>query len=118
MGRLTVVMKSVGYHSIIIYPQQIHEDNIFYSLHVFADASPQYYGTMCYLFDGVQKPYLLTACARVMPMKKRTLLHLVLTAILIGCKLTKYILDTLRKISINKIYTCSDRKIVLQWVIN
>ena len=65
-----------------------------FELHVFTDDSSQAYGSVAYLVTGTTST-LLTSRTRVAPVKQKSIPQLELTALLLGCRLAKYIVSTL-----------------------
>ena len=84
-----------------------------FELHIFTDASSQAYGAVAYLVS-LTTSTLLTSRARVAPVKQKSIPQLELTALLLGCRLAKYIVSTL-EIKCD-IHIWSDNLPCLQWV--
>ena len=82
-------------------------------LHIFCDASNEAYGCVAYVVSGLGSNILMSR-SRVAPMKAKTTPQLELTAVLLGCRLAKYICNTLP----NKfqVIVWSDNLPCLQWV--
>ena len=85
-------------------------------LHIFCDASVRAYGAAAYLREGNQVTLLASKC-KVAPLKTKTLPQLELTALLIGARMSDWIIETL-DVRINNVYLWGDNEAVLQWVRN
>ena len=83
-------------------------------LHIFTDASTQAYGAVAYLVSGSTST-LLTSWSRVALVKSKTMPQHEFTALLIGCRLAKYIVSTL---NISCVNIWSDNLPCLQRVAN
>ncbi|XP_050705313.1 uncharacterized protein LOC126990672 [Eriocheir sinensis] len=101
----------------ILFPRNIGQDNKSCTLHVFCDASAKAYGAVAYLVSD-DKSNILTAKARVTPMKVRSLPQLELTAIQVGTQLAKYVTNTLKTLNIENVFIWSDNEAALQWIKN
>ena len=75
-------------------PRSICEREANYTLHVFADTSAKAYGAVSYLCTETASTMLMNR-SRVAPVKEKTIPQLELTAVLLGCRLAKYVKNTL-----------------------
>ena len=101
----------------INFPRTTMSQDSVYNLHVFCDASKLAYGAVAYIEQNGEIN-MLTSKAKVAPLKERTLPQLELTALLIGARLVKHILDTMVNQQVGEIYLWSDNEPCLQWVKN
>ena len=85
-------------------------------LHAFADASSQAYGVAVYaVFENGS--HLITAKARVAPIKPLTIPKMELTAALLAARLIKYICEAYSaELKFSHLYIWSDSQITLHWV--
>ena len=85
-----------------------------YQLHCFTDASQRGYGTAVYLQQG-KNVSLIIAKTRVAPLKSITFPCMELMCIVLGTRLTKYVLKEL-KLNVSKSTVWSDSSIALSWI--
>ena len=92
------------------------------AMHVFCDASETGYGACIYVVaadeKGGRRATLLSAKAKVAPLKAQSIPRLELCAALLGCKLLKAVSESLSKLSlrIERFYAWTDSTIVLSWL--
>ena len=91
-------------------------------MHVFCDASETGYGAYIYVVaadeKGGQRATLLSAKAKVAPLKTQPIPRLELCAALLGCKLLKAVSESLSKLSlrIERFHASMDSTLVLSWL--
>lgn len=85
---------------------------------MFNDESPKAYGAVAYLVDEESELVILTFHARVASLKSKTLLQLVLMAVVAVVKLALYTKSTLIKICLLSVHLWVDSKITVQWFIS
>ena len=83
-------------------------------LHIFSDASSKAYGAAAYSYNPSDH-YLLLSKSRVAPCRNKTLTipKLELTAILIGCRLAKHLIELIR---FTEVHLWTDSKVALAWI--
>ena len=104
----------------VTFPRCLQPENVsgMSQLHLFADASGRAYGAVAYLlWPTTEGPNvrLISAKARVAPIKQPTIPRLELMAALIASRLAKTIYDEF-KIKPSSVTLWSDSKIVLHWL--
>ena len=104
----------------VTFPRCLQPENVsgMSQLHLFADASGHAYGAVAYLlWPTTEGPdvRLISAKARVAPIKQPTIPRLELMAALIASRLAKTIYDEF-KIKPSSVTLWSDSKIVLHWL--
>ncbi|XP_071037953.1 uncharacterized protein [Parasteatoda tepidariorum] len=104
--------------SVRIPRQAATVNKIACSLHVFADASRNWYATVIFLrsesHDEI-KVQLLQAKSRVSPLRKITILRLKLLACYFGAKLSEFVTKSLT-LEINETYYWTDSTTALFWI--
>ena len=98
----------------IEFPRCGLEDNKDQDLFVDCDASQEAYGACAYIVRSNQAS-LFMARTRVAPLRSRSIPQLELTALLVGCRLVKYICDTV-PVEFRKITVRSDNQACICWV--
>ena len=83
-------------------------------LHTFTDASTKAYGAVTFLSFNDRVSFVM-AKSRVAPLKATTLPRLELMAAVIGARITKFIITSL-KLEATKTYIWTDSQIVLYWI--
>ena len=110
------IISDLSQVDLIKFPRSVAGTKPCY-LHVFCDASTHAYGAVAYIITE-NTSQLLTAKARVTPVKSRSLPQLELTAIQVGVQLASYIIRTLADLKFIETYVWSDNEAALQWVRN
>ena len=87
------------------------------TLHIFCDASESAYGCAAYMV-GENKTMLLTAKARVAPIKELTVPRLELMAILLAARLAKFVMESFDSNEFKGIYIWSDSRVALSWLVS
>ena len=96
----------------ISIPRQLYFDPNNVSLHLFSDASNKAYGCAAYVVsEGVSS--LITAKARVAPLKNLSVPKLELTAVLLSTRLTNFIVETYKHIHFQQIQFWIDSKVFI-----
>ncbi|XP_069160620.1 uncharacterized protein [Procambarus clarkii] len=103
--------------SILQFPRNTLGQNLPTNLHVFCDASGKAYSSVAYLVN-TQQSFLLTSKGRVVPIERRSLPQMELTALLVGVRLAPCLIKTLSNVHLGEIVVWSDNEAVLQWVKN
>jgi hypothetical protein len=88
-------------------------------IHVFCDASESAYGAACYLavmVDGCLKFSLVTAKARVAPLKRVILPRLELLGCLVGCRLLNHVCAALDLLASVPRFHWTDSMVALGWI--
>lgn len=116
----TQFISSLSSLNIIRIPRFVRSDNKKYTdLHIFTDASQKAYGACAYVKsyndDSDIVVHLLCAKSKVAPIKSLSIPRLELCGALIGARLYKKVVESLR-LSFNNIFFYSDSTIVIGWL--
>ena len=107
MNQLSSITIDRRYTSTVFDPTKVE-------LHTFTDASTRAYGAVTFLSSSDRVSFVM-AKSRVAPLKATTLPRLELMAAVIGARITKFIITSL-KLESTGVYIWTDSQIVLHWV--
>ena len=99
----------------IRFPRQLHFEAEDLSLHLFSDASNKAYGCVAYVVSP-NSSSIVSAKARVAPLKNLTVPRLELTAALLSARLAKFVIDTYSQLHFRQIYLWIDSRVTLSWI--
>ena len=100
----------------IKFPRCVIESGREYELHMYCDASQVAYGACGYIVSD-EMAYLFMSRSRIAPARERTIPELEVTALLVGCRLIRYIVLQVHQ-NFKKIKMWSDNQACLAWVQN
>lgn len=101
----------------IEFPRCVLDESGRLKLVVDCDASNEAYGACAYIVNENKQAHLYMSRTRVAPLKSRSIPQLELTALLVGCRLVKYICDTVSAV-FKQIVVRSDSQVCICWISN